>query len=111
MIRFDTMTHALAVTHAIAVVPTANPIWGRRQPAHTGRKSDVRGYLLRQQSRSMRSPRCDFANRGGLSCREARFGTPVPGLELRRGLVRSGFTSLVAVMKSANLRYGHDRSE
>src|SRR5258708_28841962 len=52
-----------------------------------------------------------IANKGVLSCREARIGTPVPGLALRRGLLRSVCASLVAVMKSANLRYGNDGSE
>ncbi len=50
-------------------------------------------------------------NKGVLSCRKARIGTPVPGLELRRGLLRSGYASLVAVTKSANLRYGNHGSE
>ena len=36
-----------------------------------------------QQSRSTKSPRCDLANKVVLSCREARIGTPAPGLELR----------------------------
>ena len=52
-----------------------------------------------------------IANKGVLSCREARIGTPVPGLESRRGLLRSGCASFVAVMKSTNLRYRHNGSQ
>jgi len=52
-----------------------------------------------------------FANKGVLSYRDARIGTPDPALELRQELPRSGRESLVAVVKSANLRYGNDGSE
>src|SRR5260370_18152972 len=77
-------------------IPAANQMFGLSSPATIEKheKSTVR-----------------IANKGVWSCREARIGTPVPGLALRRGLLRSGCASLVAVMKSANLRYGNHGSE
>src|SRR5258708_22939427 len=93
-----------------ATVPTANAIWGRRRPVHTCCKSDVRA-IFSGNNREAREVHLRIANKGVLSCRKARIGTPVPGLELRRGLLRSGCASLVAVMKSSNLRYGNHGSE
>src|SRR5260370_23041880 len=77
-------------------IPAANQMFGLSSPA-TIEKHE--------------KPTLRIANKGVLSCREARSGTPVPGLELRRGLLRSGCSSLVAVGKSANLRYGNNGSE
>jgi hypothetical protein len=92
-----------------STLPTANLIWGRRRPAHSCCKSDVRA-LFSGNNREAREVTLRFADKGVLSCREARVGTLVPGLELPRGLLRSGCASFVAVMKSANLRYGNDGS-
>src|SRR5260370_31203635 len=108
--RTETDTAAAKIELLGPTVPTANPIWGRRWPAHICCKSDVRlsspATIEKHEKSTLR-----IANKVVLSCREARIGTPVPGLELPRGLLRSGCASLVAVMKSANLRYGNDGSE
>jgi hypothetical protein len=78
------------------MIPAANQMFGLSSRA-----------TIEKQKKSM----LRIANKGVLSCREARIGTPFPGLELRRGPLRSGCAALVAVMKSANLRYGNDGSE
>jgi hypothetical protein len=59
-------------------VPTANPIWaggGRRIPAANqmfGLSSPA--TIEKHEKSTLR-----IANKGVLSCREARIGTPVPG--------------------------------
>jgi hypothetical protein len=63
-------------------------------------------YLLRRTIEKHEKSTLRFANN-----REARIGTPVPGLELRQGLLPSGCAWFVAVVKSANLPYGIHGSE
>src|SRR5260370_31702267 len=96
---------------ASRIVPTENPILG--QEAAGGYLLQIRcsGYLLRQTIEKHEKSTLRTANKGVLSRREARIGTPVPGLELRRGLLRSGCASLEAVVQSANLRYGNHGSD
>jgi hypothetical protein len=77
-------------------MPAANQMFGLSSPA----------AIEKHEKSTLR-----ITNKGVLSCWEARIGTPVPGLELRRGLLRSGCAPLVAVVKSANLRYGNHGSE
>src|SRR5260370_19506240 len=77
-------------------IHAANQMFGLSSPA----------TIEKQEKSTLR-----IANKGVLACREAIIGIPVPGLELRRGLLRSGCASLVAVIQSANLRYGNDGSE
>lgn len=76
----------------------------------TGCKSGVRAIFSGNIENHEKST-LPIANKGVLSCGEARIGTPVPGLESRLALLRSGCASFVAVMKSANLRYRHNGSE
>ena len=52
-----------------------------------------------------------FANKGACRVGKRELEHLSPGLELRRGPLRLGCAALVAVMKSANLRYGNDGSE
>src|SRR5260370_24282215 len=102
---FPPLSHS--PTHSLQLCLPQTPS-GRRQPAHTCCKSHVRA-IFSGNNRGAREVHA--ANYETNVCREARIGTPVPGLELRQGLRRSGCASLVAVRKSATLRCGTDGSE
>src|ERR1035437_805088 len=97
-------------TDAPRRVPIGNPIGRRSWPANSGCESRVRA-LRGEQRRGARSPRCDLRTKRSPVLSALRIGTPVPGQELRLGLLRSGRASLVAVVKSANLWYGNDGAE
>src|SRR5258708_1660722 len=77
-------------------IPAANQMFGLSSPA----------TIEKHEKSTLR-----IANKGVLTCREARSGTPVPGLELRRGLLRSGCAWLGAAVKSANCRDGNNACE
>jgi hypothetical protein len=71
MIAMDLLNTARRVTldfRAMRLtVPTANLIWGRRQPTHTCCESDARAVFSSNKSRSTRSPRCELRTK--VSCR------------------------------------------
>src|SRR5262245_60207028 len=73
------------------LVPIANPICGRRPPAHNGYKPSVRATLCREQ---WRDPRCDWRTKGALfhrSRESAHFSLDTGSTaELRLRVARSG---------------------
>src|SRR5215831_4953260 len=84
----------MAIRYHTRTVPIANPIWGRRRLEHTCCKIRCSGYLLRQQSRSTRSPHCELRTR--VSCRVGKRELEhLSRVELSRKLLRSGCASVI----------------
>ena len=88
-------------------VPTANPICSRRRPACTACKSKYSGPCFAGSNDEREKSTLRFGEKG-----ESRlFGHTCFWIGTARWLIRSSCAPLVAVVKTADLRYGNDGAD